>query len=338
MTSITRNILKFYDLNKDNHWYLTKFFTNTKEIGYYSPNSPSAIANKWNKGDSHIGTVDEENTYNVNEFGFRGKVYEDADVIGIGCSITFGIGVPEDGRWTNFLSSRVNKDIVNLGSPGASVETICNTVIQYCMNNKMPKEIFCLMPDFFRSMVVVDKEFYLSNKNDNSFFVTPNQLGLIYCNPKINRYNKNAMFMEIEDKKYIEDSTSPHQLILDAINFIYILESFCSTNNIKLYWTTWDLSSSLIMEKLSKIENFKLKNFISFFPPGTEKPFGSFINRICSLDHESEFKDNVCWLNGSDYSVINKEKVTSRPHPGIHDQYHVADFFYNVYSKDISNT
>jgi hypothetical protein len=335
---ITRNILKFYDLNKGNHWYLTKFFTNTKEIGFYSPHSPSAIAKEWNNKDSFVGTVDEENTYNINEFGFRGKAYEGADVLGVGCSITFGVGVPEDGRWTNFLSNRINKDVVNLGSPGASAETICNNIIQYCMNNKMPKKIFCLMPDFFRSMVVIDKEFYLSNKADNASFVTSDQLGLMYCNPKINRYNKNSIFMEIKDKKYIEDATSPHQLILDSVNFIYILESFCSTNNIKLYWTTWDLSTSLIMEKLNNIENFKLKNFTAFFPPNTEKTLGNFIDHICSLDHESEFKDSVCWKNGSDYSIINKEKVTSRSHPGIHAQYHLADFFYNLYSKDISNT
>jgi hypothetical protein len=330
---ITRDILDFYKNTPKNSWYLKKHFTNSGILGLHRPNQEGVIYNKPN-GNAFMPTVDEYNTYNINSLGFRGKVDMSADVLASGCSITFGIGVPEDARWTNFLSKKMNKSVMNLGNPGGSVATITNHIIRYCMNNKMPKEIFCLMPDFFRSMVVVDKEFYKSGVTRES--VGKNEhLELIFCNPVV-KINNGIVFMQTKDRSNIEDYTSPHQLILDAINYLYILESFCLINNIKLYWTTWHKASAAIMQELVKLEDFKLNNFVSLYPEDATDQGNIFIKRTCRLDHESEFKDSPCWDAGCDYSVIDYKKVTEMAHPGIHFQHHVADFFYNLYNKNVA--
>jgi hypothetical protein len=265
MTFFTKNILDFYKPNEENSWYLKKYFTKTNNLGIYEPYAKNVVPSSWDNQKSFVATIDENNTYEINSFGFRGEIDENSETLASGCSITFGIGLPQSVRWTELLGNNMKKSVTNLGSPGASVETICTTIIQYCLNNKMPKQIFCLFPDFFRSMVVVDKEFYKS-KVKRTRIGKKDNLEMIFCNPTIG-IKKDYMFMEVEDSKYIEDSTSPHQLILNSINFIYILESFCLTNNIKLYWSTWDLKSSLVMEELQKLEYFKLQNFISLFPP-----------------------------------------------------------------------
>ena len=328
MTTLTRNILDFYKENESNTLYLKKIFTNTNNLGYYQPFAQNAIDSEWNGKDPYIGTIDEINIYNINEFGFRGEAYKDSEVIVSGCSITFGIGVPESGRWGNLLSNKINKNITNLGSPGASVESISSNIIQYCLNNKMPKEIFCLLPDFFRKMAVADKEFYQTK--GNKWAEKLDNLSYTFCNPKVSVYDSNSFFMEIEDKKYIEDSVSPHQLILNSVNAIYVLESFCLSNNIKLNWTTWDLASALLMENLVELENFKLKNYTPFFPPKTEMQVGNFISKSCRSSHNSDFIDNVCWGVGSDYSIVNSKKATNTAHPGIHVHEHFADFFYKL--------
>jgi len=329
MNSLTRDILSFYEFNQKNSWYLKKYFTDTKEVGFYQPNNQNAIYSK-PSDDPYTGTVDEHNTYEINSLGLRGKIYENVDILASGCSITFGIGIPEEGRWTNLLGNLANKNVMNLGNPGGSVETICNNIIQYCMNSTMPKEIFCLMPDFFRSMVVVDKEFYTPKIPDKRI-EEKDTLQLTFCNPMVWAH-KDSIFMEIEDKKYIEDATSPHQLILNAINNIYILESFCLLNNIKLYWTTWDVATSMLMEKLIQLENFKLKNFSPFMPKNQSQNLDGYIAKQCDSFHNSEFKDNICWAKGSDYSIVNYKKAPERAHPGIHFQYHIAEFFYDLSS------
>jgi hypothetical protein len=324
---ITRDILDFYKDNDKNRWYLKKYFTNTLEMGLYQPYQKNVVHDKPN-GEPFMPTVDEHNTYEINSLGFRGKVDTSTDVLGSGCSITFGIGVPENGRWTNILSNKMNKSVMNLGNPGGSVETICNNIIQYCMNNKMPKEVFCLMPDLFRNMVVVDREFYNSGVKRERVG-TEDNLQLMFCNPKV-KIDRGIIFMEIRDGKNIEDAISPHQLILNSVNFIYNLESFCLTNNIRLHWTTWDRSSSTILRELGKFKDFKLKNFVPFYPEDATDQGNLFIKKICSLNHDSEFKNHLCWPSGSDYSVIDYEKQPQMSHPGIHFQYHLAEFFHNL--------
>lgn len=338
MSILTKNILDFYKQNNDPQsvWYLEKNFTNTSNIGLYSPYYQNPVTTEWDGKISDIRTIDENNTYEINSLGFRGEVYTDPEIIASGCSLTFGLGIPELGRWTNVLGNMINKNVMNLGSPGASVESICTNIIHYCMNNKMPKEIFCLFPDFFRSMVVVDKEFYKTKVKRDDSFQQKDSLQQMFCNPIVytNKYKDEwRIFMEIEDQKYIEDATSPHQLILDSINFIYILESFCLSNNIKLHWTTWNVPSAIIMEELLKLKNFKLKNFVNFVP---ESPLSKGDNRLpidnCYLSHDSEFYNSIYWKKGTDYSIENYKKVIDHAHPGIHFQHHLADLFYKLHN------
>lgn len=338
MNSLTKDIFGFYNTDGKNNWYLTKYLTNTKNIGRFDPYEKNVFCSS--SEDVLWGTVDEYNTYEINGWGFRGEIDENADVIATGCSITFGLGVSEETRWSNLLSKKINKSIMNLGSPGASVESICSNVIQYCLNVKMPKEIFCLMPDFFRSLIVVDKDFFKSNHLGTSKvredFAKEDSLSLIYCNPSINMHNK-SLYMEIKDKDTIEDSTSPHQLILNAINAIYILESFCSTNNINLYWTTWDIPTKDLMEKLLKIENFKLKRYTPVFPKNENTIFNDCKNENTLCGQSSELKDNPFWDRGSDYVMLNGKKNKDIGHPGIHFHIHITDLFYNLYNKNLSN-
>jgi len=334
MKFLTRDILPFYKNNNGNNWYIKKLFSNTKEVGVYKPFRENAVSSQRSHIDHQIETIDEVNTYEINSIGCRGEIDENSEILASGCSITFGLGVPEFGRWTNFLSKKINRSVTNLGSPGASVESTCFNIIQYCMNTKMPKEIFCLFPDFFRSMVVVDKEFYKSRVRRGDMG-TQDNLEYIYCNPIIIK-NNNSIFLELENQKYIEDSTSPHQLILNSINSIYMLEAFCSSNNIKLYWTTWNVPSSCILEELSKTENFKLKNFTSFYNNSSmfDGP-GSFVLDRCNPDtHKHEYMDHASWHNGSDYYILDGKKTFEYSHPGIHVQEHFAVFFYNLYNQN----
>lgn len=332
MDSLTSDILDFYTINSKTIWYLTKYFTDTDNLGMYGPYAKNAVVSEAGEY-KNIGTVDEDNTYEINEFGFRGKVYKNAEVLASGCSITFGLGVPELGRWTNILGEISNKDVMNLGSPGASVESICLNLIKYCINNKMPKKIFCLFPDFFRSVIVFDKEFS-QMKNQRDRFDIHEGLLVTFCNPKITML-KESLFMQITDKKYIEDAISPHHLIFNAINSIYMLEAFCLTNNIELNWTTWDISTAKVMDKLCNLKDFQLKRYTSFFPKDNSKGVNHFIKDSCNLDHDSEFKDALQWVRGSDYSVIDGKETDVGAHPGIHTQYHFANFFYNIQNQSI---
>jgi hypothetical protein len=325
-----KNILdsyKFNEIDEQGQNYLIKNFSNTDNIGLYHPHQKLVYEKIPDK--KRINSVDDYNTYEINRYGLRGEIDDNSDIIASGCSITFGLGVPELARWSNLLSNKINKNVVNLGIEGASIKSICTDIIKYCINKKMPKEIFCFFPGFFRNTIVVDKEFYKPSEEDPPAF---DFLRLIYAELDIDNYKD--FIVTSRDREYTKNLVSPHQLILDSVNFIYTLESFCLTNNIKLYWTTWDLKSSLVMKELLNIEDFKLKNFTSFFPPNSFEDIGDFIKKSCNLNHDSEFKDNICWELGSDYSIIDDKKILGRSHPGIHTHIHVAELFYNLCKRN----
>ena len=327
----TKNILdsyKFNEIDEDGQHYLIKNFSNTDNIGLHSPYYKLSFKEVF--GRSRINTIDEINTYEINRYGLRGEIDDNSNVIASGCSITFGIGVPELARWSNLLSNKINKNVTNLGIEGASIKSICIDLIKYCTNKKMPKEIFCFFPGFFRNTLVLDKEFYRPSKEESYAL---DYLSLAYSIPDIANY-KNFVVMTSKDREYTKNLISPHQLILDSVNFIYILESFCLTNNIKLYWTTWDVHSNLVMEQLLNIKDFKLKNFTPFFPFKEVEGIGSFVERTCNSDHDSEFKDHICWKVGSDYAIIDSKIIRSHAHPGIHTHTHVAEIFYNLYNQN----
>jgi hypothetical protein len=336
ISNISKNILDFYENNENNNFYLLKNFTNTDQFGPFEPFQENPFGMSLRNKMSKVKTLDDYNDYYINEFGMRGKFNPESEIIGAGCSFTFGVGVPEEGRWTDILGEKTNQKINNFGLPGYSIEGICNILISYATNYKMPKKIFCVFPDLFRSLMIEDFEFYSSKKwvrdrHENY------RLNLTSANPAIYfNYDEKKMYGEIPDLKerHVESLLSPHQLILNSINAIYILESFCSTNNIELCWTTWDPASAFLIDKLLEVPNFKLKKYKKFITESGKNYLNgnaSFDTSLCNSDHGSNLNSNHCWTIGSDYVIINdEERPNWASHPGIHFQFHLADFFVNL--------
>ena len=66
MKFLTRDIFPFYKENKEDSWYLDKFFTNTSEVGNYSPFQEGAVSSSRRSEGKEVDTVDEVNTYKIN--------------------------------------------------------------------------------------------------------------------------------------------------------------------------------------------------------------------------------------------------------------------------------
>lgn len=284
-----------------------------------------------------IYTADDHNDYYINKNGFRGILDSDSEILGAGCSVTFGMGVPEEWMWTNILGKKNNQSITNLGDVGASIERICNLIISYAATKKMPKKIFCFFPSLFRNFFVNDVDYYSliqkETKHVDSQHV--NHLSFKSCTPLFHIENKtDQMFMILNqkgnpyEKMNMEHLLSPHQLMVNSVNSIYMLELFCLSHNIDLCWTTWDVYSAFVIDILNKKTNFKLKKYKNFLYKDTFEDFNSdAILSKCDSDHSLNLKNHLCWTKGSDYLLFERKKINNSHHPGIHYQVHVAEFF-----------
>jgi hypothetical protein len=324
---------KYNDYTKD----LLKFYQ--KDV-INSDMNPGTTKMGWDeyvaRGTTGFQTLDDVNSYLINNRGYRGENFlesKPADIVAGGCSITFGIGVPDNGVWPAILSEMSQQTVANLGMPGHSVPAICKSIIKYCMNYGNPKTVYCLFPDFFRMLFVQDPDFLTTTREKDRApvirLVTANIAdNLIYHHED----NMDKLLFDSKDKNrtigVLENSVTPHQAVLESLNAIYMLESFCKTNNIKLIWSTWCNINKVLLDTLLTLEDFELTQYL----PIDDLTYAHYdCNKSisdCKIDHNTEFSNNVCWENGSDYFVRDKERIDYyHSHPGIHFQYHIANFF-----------
>lgn len=174
-------------------------------------------------------------SYKLNKSNFRSiEFHENTEILALGCSHTFGVGVPIEFIWPTFVSNLTGiKDVVNLAITGSSVSLQVRLLANYINKYNAPKIVLCNFPDFNRYEMFDDfGRRKMGSSNDANF----------------------------ED--FSKSLLSSYMQNLQAINF---LESICKTNNIKLVWQCWSKHVS-IGERLSFSEEFltdTFKNFIT---------------------------------------------------------------------------
>lgn len=107
--------------------------------------------------------------YQYNDFGYRSTqnysdlLNQEYNIVCIGCSFTFGIGVFYDDIWPTKLGNLMKKQVINLGWPGASHGYIIWQLLNVL--NKVQKEnIFVVIPPKGRKFELNDS--YFENENN----------------------------------------------------------------------------------------------------------------------------------------------------------------------------
>jgi len=272
-----------------------------------------------NKNGKHMGLirfdkskVDVNTEYYYNNFGFRDNDWIDSsDILAVGCSHTFGSGIPIEGSWTNILQNKMDQNVRNLSRPGASIQELVYQIFAYFEVFGNPKTIICLFPDPFRMLVGTKKNLAIVKDLNND-------------EPYMHAYLEKYTNLKIsERKKHLKMPFDYEQIIpmefalLNSTRSIHMLEQYCNSNNIKLMWSSWYRMFSNVMKEL---DDNSFKNFFynkEFFPDS------SYSN--CHQEYEEMFTK---YFN-------NAQDVEYGPgtHPGVHWHSHVADAFYEELNK-----
>lgn len=125
---------------------------------YYFLNEDSE--ENWNKNKIKHAEVCEKNyysqtsiIYNVNKLGHRNKLNPDPVNeynLYLGCSHTFGIGLPAGAIWHNHLTEWMNVPAYNAGIPGGSVSACYRNLLALHAKGMKIRRIFILAPTFNR--------------------------------------------------------------------------------------------------------------------------------------------------------------------------------------------
>jgi hypothetical protein len=253
------------------------------------------------------------------------------DILAIGCSQTFGVGVPEEYIWSSIIEKTTGMKVANLGICGGSAEQIAASAISYLNIVGKPKYIFAFMPDCLRYFHTIDRIFY-KNKKDHFLskkdvtYITSSQL-------KTMDFETGELYLKDSVVKFpavVEDIIPPHEAIKQYVNALYILTTMCKLLDIKFVWSTWNNLTDKIFEEVFFASDEFCINRDNFFTFKKFKNCGS----SCSLDdlNKEDHKCNYICLDQFNIKIKDDYKIlwhfaSDKQHMGIHNHAHVAQGF-----------
>lgn len=164
----------------------------------------------------------EDVVYNINDYGFRGDFDLESTTKSIaffGCSLTFGVGVPEADCFTTLIGKKLNAVPYNFGVPGSSFNRSARYFELVSQHKKLDYAIF-LLPDISRL------EF-----------------------PKINEENltiQNIGSNIGNDESYLKklySVLSDEYLEYNTLKSVLLCIKIAKANNTKLYFSSWSPST-----------------------------------------------------------------------------------------------
>lgn len=288
--------------------------------------------------------------YYINEDGFRGRSFKKFDnnninILFLGCSITQGLGLPEDQSWYKKLIKKIESDYpdkkinyYNLSVSGIGYEVIFKNMITFLNFVGKPDFIFCLLPQISRQLKWHEKKYMnLHLKLSNLDVVMPKWMEklIIPIPRKFDKLNEDRREAElIYTQNYsVEDS------FMKFCNFIHFVETLCKMSNIKFIWSTWFSDHEKVLQnKNIGFENyFKLNlNLIDGFVADKKllnHIYPAWIVRLDNNKDELEYpKEEIIKKQFLDSLNINDEPFWTSArdgwHPGAYTHNVISDKFY----------
>lgn len=295
-----------------------------KDLFHRDLNKSSKI--NWNSKSMNIGDYDTilKIDYKINKHGYRGDNFlEKKDILILGCSQTFGNGIPEEFIWPNIFAKKINKDYHSLATKADSLQGQVYKAFQYFKEFGNPKTIVGIFPHSRMEIPylpgISQKIFDTGdNSHDNDFPMIQKAI--------FNSHKKLKKFSKLPHHPY--DVISAEFAIFYNFMFIEILDQYCKANKINLIWSFYDQDylRDFIPEIIKTIDSYvdcyKISNF---FYPCNMNDNKEIIKIFC----HDEFKDHPLFFHASDCN----HNTRSVGHWGIHTHQHVADFFHKEYIK-----
>ena len=265
--------------------------------------------------------------YDLNSYGFRGSNFlEPSDILSLGCSQTFGHGLPETDIWPKLFADKINNNYHNLALGGDSIQGQVYKAFQYFKEIGNPKLIIGTFPiSRIELPYIKDKFEYQVNLNFPKKEI-PNFIHQVFFSSEGNLV------------KYSKLPHNPREVIpvevaiFYSFVFIQMLEQYCKTNKIILMWNIYDDDNILDFLKDSVPE--VLINYVDFSSLKKFRNECGINNKDISLKKSTCHQDlnnsqNTLFLHAADCDHKNNKQG----HWGIHMHSHVADTFYKEYLK-----
>lgn len=256
--------------------------------------------------------------YSLNNFGYRSPDFNKEDknvLLALGCSHTYGIGLPKEYTWPYLLSKEIGAKESTLGIPGHSAMGQVRKAFAYFKEIGHPEFVVGFFPIKRMQAPLVYNKFqsvHSLKHKDISFEHDNLRIEDLIIEEDVPKYSKFP---------HISNEIIPSEMaIFLSYSFIFMLEQYCKANNIKFLWSVWDNGRTDYMNTMKKsIDEYNPdfhKNFIA-------RDIGDN-GYDCHIHH----KDNPLFLLAADRSG-----GPNSGHMGMHQHIHIAESFLKEINK-----
>lgn len=252
--------------------------------------------------------------YKINNFGYRGENFtENVDLLSLGCSQTFGFGIPYDYTWTQLSKSDKIKTINSIACPGDSAQGQVIKFFQYVKQFGNPKNVVGVFP-CYRLEFPLDKDKWEISDKEKQFTIVRNNKASI----TLKSYKDEGF------QKYHKAPYDPNNLLTWQIaryythTFINILDIYCKNSNINFKYTIYEHDYN--DGEYNPLKEYMLNYSNNYFAVDYPIPRLSITEEELSFKCHSEYSDNKYFYRANDF-IPNRKSG----HWGLHKNLHIAE-------------
>lgn len=256
--------------------------------------------------------------YVLNSYGCRSDEFKHENILVIGCSHTFGEGLPAEYSWPRILAKNTNKTVANLARSGDSTVTQVRYAFWYFQNFGHPETVIAFLPLLRMPFPIISK--YNKRKNygwsvDGSDYETD----MYIMHNDIDLFAKAPYSLD-----NILHSASP--LYYSNI-MIELLVQYCRSHNIQLIFCSWDFGNEMSYRDLDleTIEQSYMNKYPEFVHID-QKIYNYSDSSIKPSCHQEHSEDEL-FFHAADRKRTMTAGGYAKPHWGLHTHIHLADFF-----------
>ncbi len=268
---------------------------------------------------SHTDDAEIDGTYEVNSNGYRSPEFDgDAQLVTLGCSQTFGVGVRNKTNWPYLLADKLDLKLANLAVVGSSIQLQLDVLLSYLNSNPAPKIVVLLAPGLERVRLPVRTD--VVGASDGSEQTFQYLYDVVHTNLAIRDTNTEEI-PNYSKKPYDLFELLPYEFaVAESIRALSHISMLCAIRNIKFVFSAWEPVASYYLSSLGGRLNTDIWK---------ELDMSNYIPIESSEDFLIESMKYTCHSNQSNHSAPGWYVGTDKAeHIGEHHHIHIAEAFY----------
>lgn len=265
--------------------------------------------------------------YKINSNGYRSEEFGmNQEVLVLGCSQTFGQGLPEEFTWAKVFADSIGKSYAKLAQPGDSAQAQVHKAFKYFEEFGNPEIIIASFPSTRLEIPYIPKKIGSKLSLSQTEFKQECQIQQIFLYDELEKFSKIP---------HSPEEVLPIEVgLFYSFTFVQLLQQYCRSHKIKLIWNMWD--DELFFEYVIKNSPEALRDYLHIDfrefmfddQDGVEYIKHKTVeNAYVIPECHQELSDHILFYRAADYNP-----GVGNGHWGIHLNQHIAEQFLQRYN------